>query len=206
VQAATSNIVLSPADLGLAAGIAIAAALIFACIEIPSKSKASFGACFALPSLLYWIVLSFGNIVTTLLASLVVVKFPESLSPYYYLLCAFFGVFGFEAILKNTNITMFDNNVLTIQNWIEKALNGAAGAALEKQEDMKKILEAKIFAKLCRLSDTALNTRILQKMGEGIVPKLEALAQASNANPKEYKAYQLAALYSRSESRAFLKE
>ncbi len=48
-------------------------------------------------------------------------KLPESLKPYYFLFAPFFGVFGFETVLKNTNITMFDKGVLTIQTWIEKA-------------------------------------------------------------------------------------
>lgn len=129
---------------------------------------------------------------TTLLASLAVEKLPPSLAAYYFLFAAFFGVFAFETVLKNTNITMFDKGVLTIQTWIEKALNFAAGASLDRLEKLKDREEEKRFDDLMKLPEVDLNTRILKLMGPGIVPKLEAEAKSDGADPKQYKALQLA--------------
>ncbi len=106
-----------------------------ALVEIPSRAKTNLASCFVAPSLTYVLVLCFGNVITTILAALAVVKMPASLAPYYFLLAPFFGVFGFETVLKNTNITMFDKGVLTIQTWIEKALEAAA--AIDKRDDAK---------------------------------------------------------------------
>jgi hypothetical protein len=155
-------------DVMLALSIAVALSLLIACIEIPSKSKAQIRACFVVHSFFYWLILSVGNVTTTILASLAVVKMPVGLTPYYFVLCPFFGVFGFETVLKNTNVTMFDRGVLTIQNWIEKALNAAAGAAIDQQENIKQEQENKIVAKLMSFSEEDINTRILYKMGPDV--------------------------------------
>jgi hypothetical protein len=125
-------IALTSGEFKAAICIAIAASLFIALIEISSKAKTTkLRACLVGPSFFYWAVLSFGNTVTTLLASVAVVKLPTSLSDFYFLLSPFFGIFAFETVLKNTNITMFDKGVLTIQNWIDKALDAAAAAAID---------------------------------------------------------------------------
>jgi hypothetical protein len=144
-------------------------------------------------------------VITTLLASLVVVKMSPSLAPYYFILCPFFGVFGFETVLKNTNITMFDKGVLTIQNWIEKALNGAAAAAIDQQENLKQDAGSRLVTKLMALSEEEINTRVLHKMGPGTVQELEAAAKASSANTKQYKILQLVAILTPSESAVLLR-
>jgi len=136
---------------------------------------------------------------------LAVVKLPTNIAPYYFVLSAFFGVFGFETILKNTNITMFDRGVLTIQNWIEKALNAAAAAAIDQQENLKREAETRLVDKLMELPEVELNTRILHKLGPETVSKLEAAAKASSADSKLYKVLQLVATLTRSETAALLR-
>jgi len=136
---------------------------------------------------------------------LAVVKLPTNIAPYYFVLSAFFGVFGFETILKNTNITMFDRGVLTIQNWIEKALNAAAAAAIDQQENLKREAETRLVDKLMELPEVELNTRILHKLGPETVSKLEAAAKASSADAKLYKVLQLVATLTRSETAALLR-
>lgn len=204
-----SNIVNGPAlshnDFLWAITIAVGLSLVIACIEIPSRSRSQLRACFVGPAFLYWLVLSFGNVITTLLASLAVVKMSPSLAPYYFILCPFFGVFGFETVLKNTNITMFDKGVLTIQNWIEKALNGAAAAAIDQQENLKQDAGSRLVTKLMALSEEEINTRVLHKMGPGTVQELEAAAKASSANTKQYKILQLVAILTPSESAVLLR-
>lgn len=194
-------------DLAWAVSVAIAASLLLAFMEIPNRSRTPLRPCLSGQSFAYWVVLSFGNAVTTLLASLAVTKMPPSLSEFRWLFCAFFGVFGFEAILKNTNITMFDRGVLTIQDWTEKALNMAAAEAIAGQELLRSRLEARLVARLMALEEEDLNTRILQKTNDAqAVGKLQQSARDSGANSKQYKAFQLAAMLSPNEARNLLDE
>jgi hypothetical protein len=196
---------LSAADFRWSGGIAVGLSLLFALIEIPTKSKSQLRACLVGESIFYWLVLSFGNVVTTLLASLTVVKLPAVLTPYFPVLTAFFGVFGFEIVLKNTNITIFDKGVLTIQNWIDKAANVAVAAAIRKQEDINQQEEEVLVEELMLLSEIEINTRVLDKMGANAVGELEAAAQASSADLKRYKIFQLVATLDRSERVALLR-
>ena len=179
-------------QIGRALALAVAASFVIALIEVPTKAKTPLRQCFGWPSALYVALLSFGNVVTTLLASQAVDKLPLSLAPYYFLFAAFFGVFAFETVLKNTNITMFDKGVLTIQDWIEKALNFAAAASIDRLENLKDLEEKERFDELMKLPEKDLNTRILNQMGAGVVPKLDAEAMSDGADSKQYKALRLA--------------
>jgi len=100
---------------------------------------------------------------------------------------------------------MFDRGVLTIQNWIEKALNAAAAAAIDQQENLKREAETRLVDKLMELPEVELNTRILHKLGPETVSKLEAAAKASSADAKLYKVLQLVATLTRSETAALLR-
>ncbi len=173
--------------------------------QIPLQSKTSLRSCLVIHSLIYWIILSFGNVVTTLLASLVIVQLSPSLNDYYFVLAPFFGVFGFETILKNTNVTMFDKGVLTIQDWIERALNAAAAAAIEEQEIIKNTEEQNILTTLDANSEEQINTLILNKLGGGVVDKLEADAKASHSSAKQYKILQYIRALNRTEISAILR-
>jgi ABC-type transport system involved in multi-copper enzyme maturation permease subunit len=188
-----------------AAVIAVVISFILAAVEIPGASKASARACANLQTVLYWVVLSIGNTLTTLLASTAIASLPATLLSFDYFLSACFGVFGFEVVLKNTNITMFDKGVLTIQDWIDKAKNAAVAEAIKTKEQMKSDEEEKLVQKLMKLSNAEINTRILTKMGAGTVPTLDTAAQASKADPKLYKAYQLVTTMSDSERQTALK-
>jgi hypothetical protein len=53
--------------------------------------------------------------------------------PYPWFFFAFLGVFGFEAVLQNMNITFFNKGVLSINDWISKARDNAVAAAIESQ-------------------------------------------------------------------------
>lgn len=104
-----------PAHLGWALGIAVVFSFVLASVEISMESKRPLLSCLVVPSFLYCCIRAFGNVVATLLASAMVTKIDPGLAAYYFLFAAFFGIFGFEIILKNTNITVFDKGVLTLQ-------------------------------------------------------------------------------------------
>jgi hypothetical protein len=193
---------LTSQDLLCAEAAAVAFSALMACVEIPNRSKVGLRACGVLPSLFYWLMLSIGNTVATALASIEVVKLPTTLSNVYWLFCAFFGVFAFEVIIKKTNITVLDQGVLTIKDWIDRALNGAAAAAIEQNESQKQKLENSVVEKLLKLAPADVNTQILNKMGPGAVAKLDQAAADSSANAHQYKVLQLVKELSRSEIQA----
>jgi hypothetical protein len=195
---------LSQSDFFWSIVIAIGLSVLVALVEIPSRAKTNLGSCFVAPTLTYVLVLCFGNVITTVLAALAVVKLPASLAPYYFLLAPFFGVFGFETVLKKTNITMFDKGVLTIQTWIEKALAAAAAAAIDKRDDAKEVAGSRLEETLMTLSELEINTRVLQKLGPDAVKKLEQSARESSADTKRYKVLQLVAALTRSEAAALM--
>jgi hypothetical protein len=130
---------------------------------------------------------------------------PGDLAGYSGLLSVFFGVFAFQTILKNTNVTVFDQGVLTIQDWIDKTLNAAASAAIARQEDLKAERESRLVARLMTLQESDINTRVLARIGRGAVAELDAAAQASGADPRQYKILQLVTTYTRSEIRVLLR-
>jgi hypothetical protein len=117
-----------PDHLAWAIALAIAFSFILAAIEITAEARKPLRSCLILQSFLYCLLLAFGNVITTLLAAVLVSKMDPSLSPYYFFFAAFFGVFAFETILKHTNVTVLDKGVLTIQDWIKKARTAAAAA------------------------------------------------------------------------------
>jgi hypothetical protein len=190
--------------LGRAIAIAVLLSLVVSMIQIPTRSRTGLRSCLVIQSLVYWIVVAFGNVVTTILASAAVTKLPSGLAPYYFLFCAFFGVFAFEAVLKNTNVTMFDRGVLTIQDWIEKALNAAAAAALDNEETRKRAAENRLVALLMRRREMDINTLVLNTLGAGTVAALDDAARASSADPKMYKILQYVTRLSPAERSALL--
>jgi hypothetical protein len=110
--------------------IAIALSLVLAAIEISNESKKPLRSCLVAQSFFYCLLLTFGNVVTTLMATAIVTKMDPNLKPFYSIFAAFIGVFAFETILKNINVTVLNKGVLTIQVWIDEALTAAAAAAI----------------------------------------------------------------------------
>ncbi len=198
-----------PVHFGWAIAIAIALSLVLAYIEIVSEAKKPFRSCIVAQSFFYALLLAFGNVVTTLLSATVVSKLSVPLAPYYFLFAAFIGVFAFQSILKNMNVTILDKGVLTIQDWTDKAKAAAAAAAILHDIERTDIDRGNLAQKLAAVPDGKLNAFVASKLpaaaGGNIVPQLDAAALANSADPKLYKAYALVAVVPRSEITAFLK-
>jgi len=132
------------------------------------------------------------------------------LAPYYWFFAAFFGVFAFETVLKNTNVTVLDKGVLTIQDWMKKALTGATAAAIVRDVRLNDREIGKLAAALAKVPEARLNAfaaiKLTSGAGTGVVPQLDATAAANNADPMLYKAYAIAYAVSPSVVRAFLTE
>jgi hypothetical protein len=198
-----------PVHFGWAITIAIALSFVLAYVEIVSEAKKPFRSCIVAQSLFYALLLAFGNVVTTLLAVTVVSKLSPNLAPYYFLFAAFIGVFAFQSILKNMNVTILDKGVLTIQDWTDKAKSAAAAAAILRDIERIDIERGNLAQKLATVPDSKLNAFVASKLpaaaGGNIVPPLDAAAKANSADLKLYKAYALVAVVPRSEITAFLK-
>ena len=206
--ATTSAAISLPAHLGWALAITLAFSLLLASIEIADKSKMPLLSCLVFQSFLYCSIRAFGNVVATLLASALVVKIDPGLAAYYFLFAAFLGIFSFETILKNMNITVSGAGFLTLQAWMDKALNVASAAAIEQDIRSTHTEIEKLANRLSKITDLELNAFIafnLANQGTSIVQTLENAAKANNANPRLIKGYAAATGVSRNQVIAFLK-
>lgn len=197
-----------PSHLEWAIVIAIALSLFLASVDIVSEAKKPLRSCLVAQSLIYVVLLAFGNVITTLLAAIPAVKTGPAFAEYHFLFASFLGVFAFQTILKNMNVTILDKGVLTIQDWLDKAKLNAAAAAIVNDVRRTDLDRGHLAERLSRVAEDKLNAFIATKLpigdGSSIVTKLEAEAKANSANSKLYKAYALVAAVNRSEILGFL--
>lgn len=87
--------------------------------------------------LIYFTILFLGNVITTLttasfIASDVTVEAFSLFQSNRWFWYSVIGVFCFEAIIQNINITYSEKGVLTISDWISKAKDRAVAKVIEK--------------------------------------------------------------------------
>jgi len=168
---------------------AVAVTLLITAIELPSRVKARLSACLNWSSFTYFLILALGNVAGTFLAgSLIGTRLPQW--PMFW--HVFFGVFGFEIVLKNTNITVFDKGVLTIEEWIGKALANAVEAAQSRDANWTMETAVETAERLRDMPEARLNVYIDQYLGKGKATELQQDAVASGSEPAHYKAFALA--------------
>jgi hypothetical protein len=207
-------------DIAIGIGVAVFFSTLISFIEVMNRSKSDLRACLTGAFFMYWLILGTGNTATTLLAVSPVESWfsgsigdmssdatstptpsltptPNSSEPpepsgaiwFWY---AFIGVFGFEILLKNINLTFANIGVLSINDWISKALDNAAASAIESQtnSDTK---QAQILAnKLKLLPAQELNAQVINCLGANRLQELENTAQINGADPSLVKALALA--------------
>jgi hypothetical protein len=208
-SATASVVAVTTQHASLAIAIAIVISFVLAIVEVQNgaKKKASTRACLVVPSLLYFTILAFGNVVATLLASVIVAsKLSNDLKNYYFLFSAFFGLFAFQVVLKNTNISVFEKGVLTIDAWTKKALDAAVEAALAQQLLLDGHQQNALQALLEDRSEGYINALVLVKLGDGEVKKLDEAALSGRADTKLYKILQLATNLGVTDRQTLLKE
>jgi hypothetical protein len=173
---------------------AILIALIFSCLvaltEVRYRSKQRWRVCFNWGLLLYATALGLGNVVTTVIATFYVDL--SKVDPWSPLLYAFLGVFSFQAILNNVNITYLDQGVLAIKDWTRKARTIAVEAALQEKVQARDELRRRMDENSPRLSEEKLSTLLAQCCGGNtIVNKIKADAKKSGGDAKYYLALEL---------------
>jgi hypothetical protein len=169
--------------------LVVAITLLLAAIEVPSSAKAGFSACFNWSSFIYFVILAIGHVAATFLAgNLVGTTLPGS--PLFW--HAFFGIFGFQTVMKHTNITVFDKGVLSIEEWTRKALDNAVVASQGRYAESTMNAEFETAEQLNKIDEQRLNAYIEQYLGTGKAVELQRAAEASGSAPKYYKAWALA--------------
>ncbi len=105
---------------------------------------------------------------------------------------AFVGVFGFEALLKNINVTLFGKGVLSIEDWISKARDVAVAAAIASNTRRGFQRSQNLAAQLRNLSEVALGAQVVQLLGKDVLLELDKIAQDTATDPHFVKALALA--------------
>lgn len=116
--------------------------------------------------------------------------FPTLANTWY--MQAFVGVFGFQGVIQNLNISFHDKGFLQINHWIQLARSNASASVVEVKASAQIKRESDLAAKLGKLSVVALNSHVLTLLGPGISNTLAEKAAAENADEREVKAYALA--------------
>jgi hypothetical protein len=179
-------------DALIAAVVAFPLSALIVSIEITKASTASFPGIFRIPALLYFLIVLAGNIFTTFLAAAMVSQqVPAGVVPRWFWY-VFFGVFGFEAVLKNVNLTFAGIGILSINDWIVKAKDAATADVIESSVMLKEQKAMVLALRLKKLSEKELNAYILNILGSGQVLLLESEASQSNADAQLIKALALA--------------
>jgi hypothetical protein len=194
--------------------LAAAFSFLIACIEVHSSAKVSeLQSSFTPTFFVYVLVLLIGNIASTLVAATIVTPpkavagqgsanvttqptnnafFALGPAAFWY---AFLGVFAFEALLQRVNLTISNQPVLTIHDWITKAKDAAVAASIEKQASTEQQRVQDLARRLARqLTPAEMNTHVLNLLGVDKVAGLEQAATANNADLQLYKALALATI------------
>jgi hypothetical protein len=201
-------------ELLYACGLALAFTVVIAVIELVSKSKSRVPiGLVSSEFLVYLMILIVGNIATTMAASGVGVTLAtaeaepggadvepaesridseRSIPGPMWFWYAFVGVFGFEVVLQNLNITFASRGVLTISDWISKARDQAVAEAIKRQTDAIAATAQRLASRLQTLPAADLNAHVLQLLGAQRLQEIETAAQQSGANASLAKGLALA--------------
>jgi hypothetical protein len=202
-------------DIFIAVVLAVILSILISIIQVKSScgSKVSYRACVPTGSfLLYLLILIIGNTATTLLAGATMGPLTQNLNPseptdqningnspviaafsgltwFWY---AFVGVFGFEILLKNMNLTFANRDILSINDWITKARDNAVESALEMQINLDEQESQRLANHLVKLSVKKLDTHIVNTLGQSVLHRLQTTARKQKVDVKLIKALYLA--------------
>lgn len=172
--------------------LAVLFTVLICLIEVPSRAKTSLRSAIGWPLLFYITIYVIGNVFATILvAGSLPAQVPAPVQNWLPFLEAFAGVFAFQGVIGNTNITFFGRGVLTIEDWIAKARDHAVSWAVEKQVELDNANSLRMANVLKALPDTILNTYLIQFVKDVDVAGLEGKATQSNADASLYKAFTL---------------
>jgi hypothetical protein len=105
---------------------------------------------------------------------------------------AFLGVFGFEVLLQNMNLTFFGKGMLSINDWISKARDNAVALAVENQAQAVNRESQSLAARLRQKPPADLNAQVVNCLGAARLTELVNTAKATGADESLVKALALA--------------
>lgn len=167
-------------DRTIALSLAVVMSVLIGGVEVRSQSRAEVKDQFSLNFAIYLLLLSIGNIATTLLAEAATEG--QSLPGALWFWHAFIGVFAFEALIQNLNLTLFDRGVLSISDWITKARDNAVAKAVENNATRGRDEAQAIAEKLRGLPEAELRTYAGQHLGADRTTELADKAVANGAD------------------------
>ncbi len=181
--------VLSYSDIFTALLCTFALTLAICLIDAPRQSKTSLRSCLGVPLCLYAFIFITGNIITTLIAiPLMKDQIPSTLLGFLPFFASFFGVFAFQGVLSHANISLYENNVLTIEKWIKISLDHVVEMALKKQIEIENGYALTRADLIRQLPHDKLNAYIASFNNPNIVSEIEKNACDAHADPALYKA------------------
>lgn len=164
-----------------------------------SNNKVGYRACAIWPSLTFYITLAVYNAVATFLVPVLTPGFiaDEFFDPLNGLarglLYAVIGTVGFEGVLSNITFSTVGAQY-SFRNRVMRARDQAVEEALDRQIQIDNRRQQKIARDLLELvPEEAMNTHILNLLGEGRVTTLDEQAEQENAHLPTLKANVLAA-------------
>lgn len=147
---------------------------------------------------IYLLLLFFGNIVTTIVAASFINTSASFQSfaffdTYRWFWYSIIGVFSFEAIIQNINLTYSDKGILTISDWVSKARYSAIAAIVEKEVEIGNDEIQKLTVRIRKLSESEIDTHIMDYLGEERFEELNRIiTENSTIDQKLIKAKALA--------------
>jgi len=150
-------------------------------IDLTSSSESSrIKPLFSFLPGIYFLILFLGNVMTTLITASFItsdetaqgIALFQSYSWFWY---AVIGVFCFEAIIQNINITYSDKGILTISDWISKAKDRAVAKIIERNIEVNQDEIQILSSKILKLDESEINTHILDYLGKDRFEKLKKL-------------------------------
>lgn len=178
------------ANFAFAVMMAIFLSCLIVCIEVAKAASAPLKTVLRGSTGIYLLLVIVGNITTTLLAASTTNPAPNTIPDWFWF--AFLGVFGFEVILKNVNMTFYGNGFLTINDWITKARDIAVADVIEANVYQKEDNAQLLTQKLKLLPEQQLNAHIINILGTESLQSLEHEAAMGNADAQLVKALALA--------------
>ena len=176
-------------ETSLALLFTAALTIIICLLEVFRGSKASLRACLGIPLLFYITIFITGNFIGTLLIFPILRdQIPGSLLEYMPFLSSFSAVFAFQGVISHANISLYENGVLTIEDWIKIAKDYATASAIERQVkiDNDNVIRRADIIKT--LPDGELNTYIANFSGSESIQQIETDAAQARADSSLYKA------------------
>lgn len=174
--------------------------LLLAAIEVMKEGQVDFRDCFQLPFFAYGFMLALGNVFTSLLGRYVLARMsgndpalaqwiPDEKTA--WILAGFLGLFGFQMLIRNINVTVSGMDLLALEAWIQKARDNAVTRAQDLHTQIEHRQAVALAQDLRKIPRTDMNAYLAQHFGPEFIGKLAESSQTADADEDLAKALAL---------------